>query len=186
MNAAIAASFALAGVRTALHGAAAAWVLGAFQLAVALAFLARDPERRRATWPTIAGALPSLAASGFVIAAGGSAPWSAAATLLVAAGTGVATMGLLSLGRSFAVLPGVRTLRTTGLYRWVRHPIYLGETLILAGAATRLGVWGAAGVLAVLPLVAWRILLEERLLSAEADWAEWSARVRWRLLPGVW
>lgn len=183
---AIAASFAIAGIRTALHGGGAAWVLGGFQLGVALAFLLRAPERRAASWPTLAGALPSLAASGFVLAAGGPKPWSAPATVLVTVGATVATLGLLSLGRSFAVLPGVRALRTGGLYRWVRHPVYLGETLILAGASTRLGMAGLAGALAVLPLLAWRIRLEERLLAAEPGWTEWAARVRWRLLPGVW
>lgn len=105
---------------------------------------------------------------------------------LLCVGATVATGGLLSLGRSFAVLPGVRTLRTSGLYRWVRHPIYLGETLILAGAATRLGLWGLAGVLGVLPLLGWRILLEERLLATEPGWSDWATRVRWRLVPGVW
>ena len=186
INAAIAATFAFAGVRTALHGGPAAWILGAFQLAVALAFLLREPERHAAPWPALAGALPSLAASGLVLAVGGPTPWSPVATTLLALGAAIATLGLFSLGRSFAVLPGVRTLRTAGLYRWVRHPVYLGETLILVGAATRLGLWGVGCVFGVLPLLAWRILLEERLLSAELGWADWVARVRWRLLPGVW
>ena len=106
------------------------------QLAVALAFLLREPERHAAPWPALAGALPSLAASGLVLAVGGPTPWSPVATTLLALGAAIATLGLFSLGRSFAVLPGVRTLRTAGLYRWVRHPLY--TLAVLLGVANSL------------------------------------------------
>ncbi len=101
-------------------------------------------------------------------------------------GAAISVAGMLSLGRSFAVLPGVRALRVSGAYAVVRHPIYLGECLVSAGAAWGLGAAGAALELALLAAVVWRIRAEEALLSAEPGWSAWAARVRWRLVPGLW
>jgi protein-S-isoprenylcysteine O-methyltransferase Ste14 len=77
---------------------------------------------------------------------------------------------------------------STGVYGIVRHPMYLGATLmfiggpLLTGAATALAV-GAALVL----LVAVRIAGEEKLLVAELPGYEaYRQRVRYRLLPFVW
>lgn len=157
---------------------------GGLQLAVACGLLARAPERRATHTRDLVGALPSLLLAGVVIAAAGRQEWGPLGLALL--GVVVAAGGMVSLGTSFAVLPGVRTLRTTGLYRWVRHPIYLGESLLFAAGAAQLGGYGWASIAAMVPLLAWPIGVEERLLAQEPDWAVWSARVRWRLLPGVW
>ncbi len=42
--------------------------------------------------------------------------------------------GLMSLRRSFAVVPGNRGVRDGGLYRIVRHPIYISELVAVLGA----------------------------------------------------
>lgn len=175
-----------AGVRTAGHGGLAAWAVAGVQWAVALAFALRERERRAADWRTVLAAVPSLAGAGAVFAAGRDAPWPPPATALLLVGGGLTLGGLASLGRSFAILPGVRRLRTGGLYRFVRHPVYLGELAMLAGAAMRLGPAGAVLFVAVLAAVIVRIRAEEALWGAEADWSGWAARVRWRLMPGVW
>jgi protein-S-isoprenylcysteine O-methyltransferase Ste14 len=49
------------------------------------------------------------------------------------AGTVLAFWSAWYLGRSFSLLPQARTLVTTGPYRFVRHPIYLGGLLITIG-----------------------------------------------------
>lgn len=179
-------TLAAAGARTAGHGGAAAWAVAVVQWAVALAFVLRERERRAAGWRTVLAAVPSLAGAGAIFAAGREEPWSMPATALVLAGGGLTLGGLVSLGRSFAILPGVRHLRTGGLYRVVRHPVYLGELAMLAGASSRLGPRGAALFVAVLAAVIVRIRAEEALWAAEAEWSSWAARVRWRLVPGVW
>lgn len=61
----------------------------------------------------------------------------------------------------------MRALRTGGLYRVVRHPLFLGESLLFAGAAAALGAGGAAAAPALLPVLAWCIQVEERPLAAE-------------------
>lgn len=159
---------------------------GGIQLSVAAAVLLRSVERKPASVPDLAAAVPSLAAGALVFAAGHGQPWTPPAIAAAGIGAGIAVLGLASLGRSFAVLPGVRRLQTRGLYRFVRHPIYLGELLFLAAAASRLGRPGAAAVAVVIPLLAWRILVEERLLADEPGWDAWARLVRWRLLPGLW
>jgi protein-S-isoprenylcysteine O-methyltransferase Ste14 len=161
------------------------WIAGAFQAAMALAFLLRSPQRRAATPAHVAAALPSLALAGFLARAAADA-WDARALAVAGIACAVALLGLGSLGRSFAILPGVRTLRTGGAYAWVRHPIYLGELTMAAAAASRLGPGGAFAFAGLLVLVGWRITAEEAELRAEPGWTTWAARVRWRLLPGVW
>lgn len=49
------------------------------------------------------------------------------------AGTLLAFWSAWYLGRSFSLLPQARQLVTTGPYRFVRHPIYLGGLLITVG-----------------------------------------------------
>ena len=166
-------------------GSPAAWLLGGLQAGFAIAVLVRSPELRPGTPGQWAAALPSLLLAGLLLRSGG-VDWSGGRLVLAAFGAAIAAAGMLSLGRSFAVLPGVRELRVSGAYAVVRHPIYLGESLVAAAAAWGLGAVGAALWLALLGAVVWRIRAEEALLAAEPGWTAWAARVRWRAVPGVW
>lgn len=77
---------------------------------------------------------------------------------------------------------------TTGPYALVRHPGYTGGLLFMLGIGPALGSWWAAAP--VLPALVWivrRALLEDAMLRHElAGYADYAARVRFRLLPGVW
>ena len=59
---------------------------------------------------------------------------------------------------------------------------------VLAGTPIALGsYWGYAGLAVMAPFIIWRLLDEERLLASELPgYAEYRARVRHRLVPGVW
>ncbi len=67
------------------------------------------------------------------------------------------------------VLPDA-PLVTTGPYRFLRHPIYLGVSLELAGLPLAFGLWRTAAVVAVLNALALRrrIRLEEKALGLGA------------------
>ncbi|WP_084518423.1 isoprenylcysteine carboxylmethyltransferase family protein [Bradyrhizobium sp. th.b2] len=77
---------------------------------------------------------------------------------------------------------------TTGPYAYVRHPIYASGLLTYVGAPLLLGSWyGLAIVPVMAALLGLRALMEERMLTAELDgYAEYLARVRYRLVPMVW
>lgn len=77
---------------------------------------------------------------------------------------------------------------TTGPYRWVRHPMYTGVILSWLAGPIFLGSWWAvvpAGVSVVVLIV--RTVLEDRTLQKELQgYTDYAARVRYRLVPGVW
>ena len=75
-----------------------------------------------------------------------------------------------------------------GPYRFVRHPGYTAALVVILANGVALGSWLAAAIgwLGV-PLLLWRTGKEDRMLHAELPgYAQYAARVKWRLLPGVW
>ncbi len=77
---------------------------------------------------------------------------------------------------------------TAGPYRHVRHPIYLGAALVMAGECLwlRSPMALVASALPMAILVA-RIHLEERFLTEHTPgYGDYAVRVPFRLLPGVW
>jgi protein-S-isoprenylcysteine O-methyltransferase Ste14 len=77
---------------------------------------------------------------------------------------------------------------STGPYAHVRHPMYSGMILFFASVPLILGSWwGLAIAPLFLALLAVRIRIEERtLIAGLPGYADYAARVRYRLLPGLW
>jgi len=77
---------------------------------------------------------------------------------------------------------------TTGPYRYVRHPMYAGLILLLYSLPLALGsLWTLvpASVLTVIFVI--RTYLEDQTLREELEgYQAYSARVKYRLLPGIW
>jgi protein-S-isoprenylcysteine O-methyltransferase Ste14 len=75
-----------------------------------------------------------------------------------------------------------------GPYAIVRHPMYGGALLLIAGTPLLLGSWwGLALAPIIVLLLAARAVLEERTLARElAGYAEYAARVRYRMIPLIW
>ena len=94
--------------------------------------------------------------------------------------------GKLSLGRSFGLMPANRGIVSTGLYRLVRHPIYMGYLIThSAFVAANPTVWNfAVLVVADIALMA-RAVCEERTLARDAAYRDYQQLVRWRVVPGV-
>lgn len=114
------------------------------------------------------------------------------ALLVAALGLVLRYAAVQQLGRLFtwrvAILDD-HALKTSGLYRWVRHPSYLGGLLAAGGLLLALqnAVPMAVFACSHLLLVVHRVTIEERVLAAHFGpaWDAYAART-WRLVPGVW
>ena len=112
--------------------------------------------------------------------------------LAAAAGYGVVVWATAS-NAYFALTVRIQTERgqtvaTGGPYRIIRHPGYLGAVVYSIATPIMLGSWwalipgGLAGFLIIL-----RTALEDQTLLQELPgYSEYSQRVRYRLLPGLW
>jgi len=100
----------------------------------------------------------------------------------------------LCVNRFFSSVIRIQTDRgqhvvTTGPYALVRHPGYTAGILILAASGPALGSWLAAALVVIfsLPFLLHRAITEDRILQVElAGYSDYAARVRWRLVPGIW
>jgi protein-S-isoprenylcysteine O-methyltransferase Ste14 len=77
---------------------------------------------------------------------------------------------------------------STGLYAWVRHPMYVGGIVLFLATPIALGsIWALLPVFALIGAVIVRLLDEERFLTMRlAGYKDYKERVRSRLIPGVW
>jgi protein-S-isoprenylcysteine O-methyltransferase Ste14 len=77
---------------------------------------------------------------------------------------------------------------STGVYGLVRHPMYLGGTLLFVGTPLLLeSAYGLAIGLTMVLLLAGRIIGEERLLVQELEgYKAYVGKVRYRLIPFIW
>ena len=110
--------------------------------------------------------------------------------VLLAAGLGLALLVVIQNGYAAATVT-VETgqpVVSTGLYRFVRHPMYVGDVIMMVGIPLSLGsYWGLLFVLPGVATLVFRILDEETLLTHDlAGYREYTQRVRYRLMPYVW
>ena len=93
---------------------------------------------------------------------------------------------MLALGRCFGILPEARGLVTRGPYRFVRHPVYLGELGAVAGLSIGApSLWNLLVLVAFYAAQAARMRLEEQALGREfPEYADYGA-VTPRLVPRV-
>lgn len=76
----------------------------------------------------------------------------------------------------------------TGVYGWIRHPLYLGGILLFLGGPLLMGsIYGLViGMFLSLSLVA-RIMGEEKMLLEELEgYADYIKKVKYRLIPYIW
>lgn len=162
-------------------------LLASEALVVALTLFRRTAEVIDRSWKAriltmFATFGPPLVRPGAVDAA---APESLTITIS-AIGLMIVVLGKLSLGRSFGLTPANRGVVCSGLYRFVRHPIYLGYLITHVGfvvaypADWNLAVLAAADVALLL-----RAICEERTLALDDAYRAYMTRVRWRIIPGV-
>jgi protein-S-isoprenylcysteine O-methyltransferase Ste14 len=103
-----------------------------------------------------------------------------------AVGLAIVVVAKMSLGRSFGLLPANRGIVSSGLYRLVRHPIYLGY-LFTHGAflVANPSWWNLAALATADVALLVRSAYEEETLRQDPVYARYATRVRWRVVPGV-
>jgi hypothetical protein len=104
--------------------------------------------------------------------------------VVLAVGLLLGLWSMASLGSSFGISPADRGLVEKGPYRYLRHPMYLGELMSLAGAL--LGspsIRNMAVLLVLLFTLLLRIRWEEQAIE---EYPRYACQVRWRMIPLIW
>ena len=108
------------------------------------------------------------------------------ATILVGVGLIIVVAGKISLGCSFGLLPANRGVMERGLYRVVRHPIYLGYLLThIPFLAAHPSAWNLGLLLVGDTTLLVRALFEEQTLGRDPQYVRYCQNVKWRLVPGL-
>jgi protein-S-isoprenylcysteine O-methyltransferase Ste14 len=116
-----------------------------------------------------------------------SLPGRTLSTLLLLGGNALAVLALVQLRGSFSVMAEARRLVTSGLYRWVRHPLYLAEELAVIGVVLQfLSPWVALLLAVQIAFQLRRMHNEERVLSETfPEYADYKKNTA-MLLPGLY
>ena len=117
----------------------------------------------------------------------GEQPALSVASFLFVTGLVAVLFSLFSLGGSFAVTPMSSEVKTRFAYGLVRHPMYLGESVMVMACvlATRNLLSIPVFLLFVLSVVL-RIREEEALLVKSEQYRLYCTSTRWRIIPFVW
>jgi protein-S-isoprenylcysteine O-methyltransferase Ste14 len=103
------------------------------------------------------------------------------------AGLLLSSIALASLGRSFGLVPAHRGIQTSGMYNFIRHPMYTAHLVgylgyLISYPSPRNAVIGTVTALALNV----RAIFEERLLNRDPSYAAYLRRVAWRFLPRLY
>jgi protein-S-isoprenylcysteine O-methyltransferase Ste14 len=106
--------------------------------------------------------------------------------LLLCFGITLQFVGMLSLDRSIGIVPANRGSKTSGLYRYIRHPLYLAYIITWVGYLVSNATLHNALVVAAASLFQiLRIYDEERFLCQDPAYEAFAKRTRWALVPYV-
>jgi len=123
--------------------------------------------------------------------------WSATSTAVSLIGNGMILIGFLIVFLTFRentftaatieVAEGQHVI-DSGPYAVVRHPMYAGALIMIAGIPLALGSWwGLVPAALLVPVIVWRLIHEEMFLKANlTGYGDYLRQVRYRLAPLVW
>ncbi len=127
---------------------------------------------------------------GLIIYTGRKINWTTWQVGLVAAGVIIAIWAILSMRKSKLRINPVpdpsATLVSTGIYKWIRHPMYLSLILIAAGFTGIHDIFFKQIIFLVLiAVLVMKLLFEERLLHKQFPQYEKYCKSTWRLIPFI-
>ena len=105
--------------------------------------------------------------------------------IVLAMGLGI--LSFLSLGRSFGILIALREVKTGGLYKFIRHPMYFTDILWRGGMVLKnpcmlnLLIFVVSSACYI-----YRAALEERFLGLQPEYREYMQKVKYRFIPHVY
>lgn len=109
-----------------------------------------------------------------------------AAKYAVVVGSGLTILGMVSLNRSFAIVPANREIKTAGMYRFVRHPLYASYLVMLTSYVLANTTFENVLVFAfVMGCMFIRMFREEKHLALDAEYRNYMRKVRYRLIPFI-
>jgi protein-S-isoprenylcysteine O-methyltransferase Ste14 len=106
--------------------------------------------------------------------------------VLQVVGTILATIAVVSLGRSFGIVAANRGVRTSGFYRFVRHPLY--GSYMVGYLGFLLGNLSILNILLIILTIACqyaRAVAEERILLRDPAYQAYAQQVRYRFIPFI-
>jgi protein-S-isoprenylcysteine O-methyltransferase Ste14 len=105
---------------------------------------------------------------------------------IMLAGLCIEISAKLALGRRFGIVAANRGIEIAGPYRFVRHPMYVGYTIVQVGFLMAFpSMWNAVLYSTELLIQLARLLREERLLKQDPGYREYASRVPYRLVPMI-
>ncbi len=102
------------------------------------------------------------------------------------AGMVIVLASVLSLGRSFGLVPANRGVKVSGLYRFVRHPLYSGQLLVYISFVAGNLIWHNGLIFCgILTGLVYRAIAEEGFLVQDEAYERYLGKVHYRFVPGV-
>jgi len=109
---------------------------------------------------------------------------------IYSAGLLTAILGRLQLGDNWSDIEAAKVLSdqavvSNGIYKYIRHPIYVGDILLLAGLELSLNSWLVAAIGLMTPAILWKAVCEERMLVETLPGYREYCRTTRRFIPFV-
>jgi protein-S-isoprenylcysteine O-methyltransferase Ste14 len=103
---------------------------------------------------------------------------------LIFLGTMLQIFGLLSLNRSYAIVAAKRKIKTKGMYRFIRHPLYSSYCFIFTGyVLANTTAINFFLYIATMGFLFVRMAREEKHLASDQLYRSYMTQVRYRIFP---
>ena len=94
---------------------------------------------------------------------------------------------ILTLGRSFGFFPALRKVKTKYIYQIIRHPMYLASMFFRIGyVLNNPSIFNIIHLAVIVILYDKRAKYEEDILSQSRTYADYTKKVRYRFIPGIY